>query len=104
MAALEEACAPAVVLLDEFGATLDRRTALVVARRFARSIRRTAHTLVVATSHEDLSKTKSFQHKTTGLLDTFSAEITGQEVLQGSRSLRLRASANRPRSRPNIST
>jgi hypothetical protein len=44
----------AVIIADEFGSTLDRVTAGVVAGSIARWVRRTRHTLVVATAHADL--------------------------------------------------
>jgi len=45
---------PAVIIADEFGSTLDRVTAGVVAASIARWVRGTRHTLVVATAHADL--------------------------------------------------
>jgi len=46
--------ASCVVLADEFGATLDRTTAMNVARNAARWARRSGHALVCATTHDDL--------------------------------------------------
>lgn len=46
--------APAVVLADEFSATLDRMTAKVIARQARRWTTRTGHALIAATTHDDL--------------------------------------------------
>jgi ABC-type ATPase with predicted acetyltransferase domain len=54
MAAAEARGEPAVVLIDELGATLDRVTACNLARQLRRWVDRTAHCLVCATSHDDL--------------------------------------------------
>jgi hypothetical protein len=44
----------AIVIADEFGATLDRLTAKNIARSMRRWTHRTGHTLVCATTHDDL--------------------------------------------------
>jgi len=44
----------AVILADEFAATLDRQTAQVIARNVRRWTSKTAHTFVAATTHDDL--------------------------------------------------
>lgn len=44
----------AVILADEFGATLDRLTATIIARHLRKWIAGTKHTLVCATTHDDL--------------------------------------------------
>jgi ABC-type ATPase with predicted acetyltransferase domain len=44
----------AVVIADEFGATLDRLTAKNIARSMRRWTRRSGHTLICATTHDDL--------------------------------------------------
>lgn len=44
----------AVILADEFGATLDRLTATVIARNLRKWISKTAHTFICATTHDDL--------------------------------------------------
>jgi ABC-type ATPase with predicted acetyltransferase domain len=44
----------ALVIADEFGATLDRLTAKNIARSVRRWTHRTGHTLVCATTHDDL--------------------------------------------------
>lgn len=43
-----------VILADEFGAALDRQTAQIIARNVYRWTRRSGHTFVAATSHDDL--------------------------------------------------
>jgi ABC-type ATPase with predicted acetyltransferase domain len=43
-----------IILADEFGATLDRITAKVIARHIRRWVSRTIHTFVCATTHDDL--------------------------------------------------
>lgn len=43
-----------IILADEFCATLDRRTAAILARNVRRWISRTNATLIVATTHDDL--------------------------------------------------
>ena len=45
---------PVVVLADEFGATLDRLTAKIIARNIRKWIDREGHTFVCATTHDDL--------------------------------------------------
>jgi hypothetical protein len=50
----QQASQPCVILADEFGATLDRLTATIVAEHLSRWIRATHHTLVCATTHDDL--------------------------------------------------
>jgi hypothetical protein len=50
----ERASSPVIMLADEFGATLDRLTAKVIAANLNRWIRTTAHTFVCATTHDDL--------------------------------------------------
>ena len=50
----QRAAEPAIILADEFGATLDRQTARVIARNVRRWIARTPHTFVCATTHDDL--------------------------------------------------
>lgn len=49
--------AGAVILADEFAATLDRLTAKVFAGNVHRWVRRTGHTFVAATTHDDLLET-----------------------------------------------
>ncbi len=44
----------AVILADEFAATLDRQTAQVIARNVRRWTRKTTHTFIPATTHDDL--------------------------------------------------
>lgn len=46
--------APAIVLADEFGATLDRLTATIIAAAVRRWVRRTGCTFICATTHDDL--------------------------------------------------
>jgi ABC-type ATPase with predicted acetyltransferase domain len=43
-----------IVIADEFGATLDRLTAKNIARSMRRWTKRTGHTLICATTHDDL--------------------------------------------------
>lgn len=45
---------PCVILADEYGATLDRLTATIVSEHIRRWISSTPHTLVCATTHDDL--------------------------------------------------
>lgn len=52
--AVGEALPGAVVIADEFGATLDRLTAKNIARSIRRWTQRTGHTFVCATTHDDL--------------------------------------------------
>ena len=44
----------ALLLIDEFGATLDRLTAKIIARNVSRWVRSARHGLVCATTHDDL--------------------------------------------------
>lgn len=44
----------AVIVADEFGATLDRLTATVIARNLRKWVSKTNHTFVCATTHDDL--------------------------------------------------
>lgn len=44
----------AIILADEFGATLDRMTARVIARNVRRWTRRAGHTFICSTTHDDL--------------------------------------------------
>jgi len=48
------ATAHTIILADEFGATLDRMTAQVIARNIRRWISHSPHTFVCATTHDDL--------------------------------------------------
>ena len=43
-----------MILADEFGATLDRLTAMNIARGMAKWVRNTTHTFSAATTHDDL--------------------------------------------------
>lgn len=45
---------PTIIIADEFGATLDRMTAQVVARSLRRWVSKTQHTFIGATTHDDL--------------------------------------------------
>lgn len=54
LAALHNADTPVVITMDEFAAPLDRLTARTIAHRFARTTRKSTHTLILATSHDDL--------------------------------------------------
>lgn len=50
----EKAERSSIILADEFGATLDRLTAMIIARHLRKWISATEHTLVCATTHDDL--------------------------------------------------
>lgn len=52
--AADRANSPAIIMADEFGATLDRQTACVVASNIRRWIAGTPHTFIAATTHDDL--------------------------------------------------
>jgi hypothetical protein len=52
--AAELADGPTLIAADEFAAALDRATARAAARRLARWVRGSNHTLIAATSHSDL--------------------------------------------------
>lgn len=54
MDAAQRAGEPCVIAADEFAATLDRLTAQVLARNLRRWIDSTSHTLIAATTHDDL--------------------------------------------------
>lgn len=43
-----------IILADEFGATLDRLTAKIIARNAHRWVSKSQHTFIVATTHDDL--------------------------------------------------
>ena len=43
-----------IIIADEFGATLDRLTAKIIARNAHRWVSKTQHTFIVATTHDDL--------------------------------------------------
>lgn len=47
-------CGSAIIIADEFGATLDRTTAKIIARSVSKWARRAACTFIAATTHDDL--------------------------------------------------
>lgn len=54
MRAADQGAEPAIIMIDEFLALLDRDTAKTIAHLAGRWIRRTQHTLIVATAHDDI--------------------------------------------------